>query len=1149
MDVVKRRRTAARSWVTKQASRLRTRLDDDNASCESIRKTLSELNVKLEKLELVQSEVEELINEEDLETDIEEADKFLNFSRETVQIAEERISMLEMSRRPREETTPPPEAMSPFDHDVRRSPNVSPVNANLPKLQINKFYGEQTDFMEFWDKFQAIVDGNSSMPPINKFSYLQSLLGGDALSTIRGLSLTEDNYEIAKSLIRDRYGRKERIIFSHIQRLLNIEVSNVRVVSKLWTVYNELQSNIRSLDNLGVSGDKYGVVLTPLVLSRLPPEFRMEWARVSENRESDLLWLLDFLRSEITRRERSETYQTTSSEHRRSETFQKSHSNPRRFPSAAVLHTADDVRMKKPLWCAFCHKNHRSSNCWNLKKMSEDEVNSILKAQHLCFRCFDANDHISKNCVKKCALCQGTHNKFFCRNKGHITNKPDSTEVKSPNLPLNFNSVPNDSSRTDSVYFHSSKFTNQTTVMQTLSVMTSNNVKCTMLFDSGSDKSYVTSSFVRKCKPKYLGYEHVSHLCFGEKGPRNPTRRNNFEIACVMVDGTSKSIIATEIPSITVPMFRPPIPDTFLVEFEDCPISLKDRFEKSEKVDVDVLIGLDHYWDLMKQGFKRGSHGLVAQETVFGWILSGSYPSPVNEDIGRQSRLHHQNLIFTDLSDNIVRRFWELESLGIKDKEERPVDKTLDAFNKSIHRVGDRYEVKLPWKEDKKGLLKNNYEQALRRLYHLERKLDKDLDLRVRYNEVLDDLEREEIFEEVPRDQIHTEEHPVFYLPHRPVVKESSSTTKVRPVFDASAAGGNGVSLNSCLYTGPYITGHLLDVLLRFRRWKNALSGDITKAFFQIQVNSIDRDVHRFLWKKDDAVKIMRITRVPFGNTASPFLLNGTIKYHLSTQQPSRVVDELSTNMYVDDWLTGADSIEEVKRLKSDAQAIMERAKMPLTKWCSNCPEIADQNVHFLKEKDELANSSKVLGVVWIPERDCISFSKFDWNSPGLIVTRRLVLSLISRIFDPMGLLQPFVMVAKLIFQDLWKTGLKWDDPIPKETEDSFLEWKRQLSRIDEFCIPRSYVTLSWDNKRSVELHAFGDASEKAYGACVYVRVIETDGSVTSSLVMAKAKLAPVKKNHSSPIGTDGCLIKCQIDLLCKKSLTLAGINQLKLLD
>ena len=137
---------------------------------------------------------------------------------------------------------------------------------------------------------------------------------------------------------------------------------------------------------------------------------------------------------------------------------------------------------------------------------------------------------------------------------------------------------------------------------------------------------------------------------------------------------------------------------------------------------------------------------------------------------------------------------------------------------------------------------------------------------------------------------------------HRPVVKESSISTKVRPVFDASTKGHNNVSLNDCFETGPSLIPDLLGNLIRFRHRKFVLCADITKVFHQVGVHPVDCDIHWvfFFWNDQGVTRVMRFTRVPFGNKSSPFLLNAIIRYHLSQYPTSPVVEELTSNMYVD---------------------------------------------------------------------------------------------------------------------------------------------------------------------------------------------------------------------------------------------------------
>ncbi len=125
----------------------------------------------------------------------------------------------------------------------------------------------------------------------------------------------------------------------------------------------------------------------------------------------------------------------------------------------------------------------------------------------------------------------------------------------------------------------------------------------------------------------------------------------------------------------------------------------------------------------------------------------------------------------------------------------------------------------------------------------------------------------------------------VHYLPHHAVIRRDKETTRLRVVYDASSKS-NGISLNSCLYTGPSLSKNILDILIRFRSFKVAMISDIEKAFLMVSIAEVDRNVLRFLWVDDiskDKPEIitLRFTRVVFGVSSSPFLLNATIAHHI----------------------------------------------------------------------------------------------------------------------------------------------------------------------------------------------------------------------------------------------------------------------------
>ena len=261
-----------------------------------LRSSITEFEGRLAKVDELQSQIEDEVEQSQIEEIVEEAFCYREKQKEVkvrAQICLQKLSEIKESHT--------------SDLNTSQTSTSSHVGrARLPKLELPKFSGNYLEFTSFFDKFLAVVDG-SELPAVTKFTYLQSLLTGEALASINGLTVTDDSYPVAKEILTKRYGRKERIIFSHIQTLLSLQV-DCRKSNGLWSLYDSLQSHVRCLESLGVSGDTYGVILTPLILSRLPQEIRMEWAREGEGRESDLAFLLDFLFREIKRRERSETF-------------------------------------------------------------------------------------------------------------------------------------------------------------------------------------------------------------------------------------------------------------------------------------------------------------------------------------------------------------------------------------------------------------------------------------------------------------------------------------------------------------------------------------------------------------------------------------------------------------------------------------------------------------------------------------------------------------------------------------------------------------------------------------------------------------------------------------------------------------------------
>lgn len=1081
-EVALKRRTALRGWMTRAKKSLGEAIKAEKVDKVVLLDAIAEFDRRLQALDDAQMEYELECKEEDINGVVEEAANFRD---------EVKTHRIRAARVVEEITQKELNKKNVSKESVDTKPDVK-----LPKLELPRFNGDALKWQTFWDQFDAIVH-KSELPAVSKFTYLRSLLDGEAQDAIQGLALTERNYETARTILEERFGRKERIIFKHVQELLSMaQLGRQSGLSALRKLQDSLLSHVRSLETLGITGEQYGVLLTPIVLSCIPHDLRVEWARKSEGQESDLEWLLNFLGNEVQLRERSETFKSLKAESKVEEKKNKASS-----ATAAALPSVTPAES-----CGVCARPHPTHRCYDLVKVNFTERRERMRNKGLCFKCL-VRGHKASECSRKCTSCNGDHHLILChkQSKSRVGNIECSKDDRRGN-------------ENTTVTALVAKPEDAKVILQTLRVTVKGkrgSTSANILFDTGSDRTYVSRELVDRVGPEFVKTEVVSFATFGKKCPSPEEGRNVYSLEIEgLVQGHGK-VQATEIPVVCVPLRRKGVPREFLESFKG--LTLAERSYTEEVGSVDILIGLDYYWKLMKPNVVASDGGLVAQETCFGWIVSGA----VGKRDSNETAVNC--LCLCDLPDSVVRNFWNVEEGSVSENLS-----LVQEFRKDLRKVDGRYEVALPWKSDMSSSLVDNFQSALFRLKGLVKKLGKDPDLGERYNAVLKEMEHDGIVEEVPPDEV-TGNFPRFYLPHFPVVREASSSTKVRPVFDASAKGPNGLSLNDCLETGPNLIPQLVEILIRFRRWPVAVVADVKKAFLQISVRPADRDVHRFLWESKGVVRIMRINRVPFGDCSSPFLLNATVRSHLELFEASEAVQELKENLYVDDWLSGANTEAEAKELAEEAQQVMSQAGMELSKWESNKSRVVG--------KSEPLDFVKVLGLCWDPSNDCFMFVGLDVDISWRL-TKRVILSLIARLFDPLGLLNPFTIGLKCAFQDLWRAGVEWDAEVPTSTAVQVQEWIDGLAELRNWKVPRCYFPRCWRDETALELHAFGDASEKAYGACVYL-VDKSTLEVSSTLVVSRTKVAPLKRVSLPRLELLAGLVAAELVVLVREALHL----------
>ncbi|XP_032689228.1 uncharacterized protein LOC116852716 [Odontomachus brunneus] len=311
------------------------------------------------------------------------------------------------------------------------------------------------------------------------------------------------------------------------------------------------------------------------------------------------------------------------------------------------------------------------------------------------------------------------------------------------------------------------------------------------------------------------------------------------------------------------------------------------------------------------------------------------------------------------------------------------------------------------------------------------------------------------------------------YLPHHPVFRDSSITTHLRVVFNASSLTTNRTSLNDHLLTGFKLQNDLSAVILRWRQFRFVYSADIAKMYRQILVDARDADYQRILWRHSllDPVIEYQLLTVTYGMACAPFLALRILR-QLAQDEGSQfplAVPILRDHCYVDDVLFGYYDEQTLRETRDQLNALLHRGGFKLRKWASNSAALLsdiDTTDHSIACHKSLSSHDKlkILGIDWNPELDA--------------------------------------------FQTLWKSGVSWDAHV---ADDTFRRWQRicvGISSLSDLRVPR------WSGfmpNCQHELHGFSGASNVAYAAAVYLKVIDPSDRVTITLLQGKSKVAPLK--------------------------------------
>ncbi|XP_058449319.1 uncharacterized protein LOC131429285 [Malaya genurostris] len=926
---------------------------------------------------------------------------------------------------------------------------ASKDSVRLPTVDLPIFSGHGENWLEWFDKFNALIHRRNSLAVIQKFEYLKLSLRGAALGLIDSLPITEDNYKIAYEMIEQRYNNPKLLIQKHTRELFELKSLEFESATGLRNLFDAARKHLRCLENLSQPVSSWDALLIHLMSNKLDHESRRNWETVVSGSIPPQYKQLEKFVSE-----RCQVLDAMPL--KRKSTTDSNNNLLKKYKSEVKTFT-----ITKPFGsqrCQVCFKSsHFIGSCNQYRAKSLDEKIKVIKRASLCYNCLRPG-HNAEFCRSRgCLKCDHKHHTSIHREK-------QSTSIK------NFHP----SNRVENIIDGVNDHLNNTIIPTASIVVMTNNgsVVCRALIDSGSQSNFVTSSFIRRA-----GISTSQAYCqVAGFGQHSQTIR---EKAIISFKSRLSNYRKT-IPALVTDKITGFLPSTDLNTdgWDMLGVNLADPgFHLSSA--VDILLGSAVMFDILRDGNKEVGKSLpYMQNTTLGWIIGGTI-AHINANVA-VTRFMNGN------TNNDVRA---------DNSDEHSLCEKL--FVETTCRTKDgKFSVRLPLKS-KVAQLGDSKSLALDKYLQLEKRFEKDFLLKNEYTQFMSDYLKLGHMERLD-DSCILMNGPIFYFPHHAVLRPESSTTKLRTVFNGSATTSSGMSLNDVMMTGPSLQQDIFNILVRFRCHRYVLTVDIKKMFRQIEVQEKDRQLQLILWRfsPEDKVDTYRLKTVTYGTCSAPFIAARCLKqlaidFEHKYPEACRIIQK---DFYMDDALTGHNQLEKLIEIKDQLIEIMSSAKFELHKWRSNEQSLADN-----ENESEIG---KILGLRWDTLLDRFSFSNEVNVQVGM--TKRNILSEIQKIYDPLGILSPIIVHGKLVMQSIWSKKLQWDEPLPDQVSQEWKWFCNQIEELHSISFPR-HVT---NNGSPIELHGFSDASSRAYGAVIYTRSIVHE-NVHVSLLCAKSRIAP----------------------------------------
>ena len=966
----------------------------------------------------------------------------------------------------------------PMPADVK--PEISTHDDTLGNMKMTPFNppmfsGEQKDWTGFWSEFKPIHD-TTHYTPSNKLSYLRQAQKDPVLRRQIGANIDNgDAYEDVIAGLREQYDRPRAMHKIYVNQLL--EMGPIKPYK---TSINSCLSTIKTTwDGLTRLGQcDASSIFTTFLEGLLPKDLKSKWEdeTIKMKVVPELDQLVAFLKERSTQDQYADKGPPTPSYSEKKypsknkssgigskgsvhvATSQPQQSSPAvaepKAPKPAAQSKNMSNKSKPSLYpCIQSAVRHTmlTTVTSSRKEKTTSQRKEFVRVHSLCQKCLKPG-HRVQECRNRnsCRVCEGEHHFLI-----HTTDRSNS------NVPAAAGTVNHTSVTSSDNSFNRNKL--MMTCEAVATGPTGKSMQVRALLDSGADVSSITTKVAAHLNLKKLNTT-VAIATFGSN-QEQVCSATNFTLSSLSRKDWSHQVSAVIIDHITD---EHPKQDASQVKEMPAVKGLTPadpNFHRPGR--IDVLLGADVLPYIQTRSGPESS--IIAVETVFGHAFMGTYQSAGSEQPTKatiQVAISQPSPSQEDQLSSALTRFWEMEEPPSQKPAftiEEKIVQAEYALTHSYDPIAEKYTVVLPRKPEELKLGESR-SRALQRFHQAEKSLLRKGIWSTFQQVVQEYLDLDHARLCTPAELLLPPSES-YHLPMHSVVKASSTTTKVRVVFDASAPTVSGLSLNDILAVGPMLHPNLDQILLRFRSYRVALSGDISKMYREILLSPSDQQFHRFMWRPqvDQEVKTYCMKRVTFGVVSSPYLAVQTLQQTATDHGQDYPVAQyhVHNSFYVDDLLGGADTVEGAVALQSQLSEVLTKGGFTLRKFRSSSAEVLSKIPTELVEpmpSKELVDCHatsypKALGVSWNSVRDTMSTDVLTQGT--FSPTKRGILSDISKTFDVLGWIAPVILPMKMLLQELWKLKVDWDDPLQEPLRVSHQIWRDELPLLADLELSR----------------------------------------------------------------------------------------------